>query len=67
VIKQSAAVMIAVLLGMISVAVPLILMFTVHALDARAVTYATLLLLAVSDVWLYRYIMTKGIQIFSTF
>jgi len=67
VIKQSASVMISVLLGMASVAAPLILMFTVHSLNAKAVTYAALVLLVLIDGFLYRYIMTKGVKIFSTF
>ena len=67
VIKQSASVMLSVLLGMASVAVPLILIFTIHSLDAKVVTYATLIILAAADGLLYRYLMTKGIKIFSTF
>jgi ABC-2 type transport system permease protein len=67
VIKQSASVMLSVLLGMASVAVPLILIFTIHSLDAKVVTYATLIILAAVDGLLYRYLMTKGIKIFSTF
>jgi ABC-2 type transport system permease protein len=67
VIKQSAAVMLAVFIGMASVALPLVLMFTIHSLDAKIVTYATLIILAAADGLLYRYIMTKGVKIFSTF
>ena len=67
VIKQSAAVMLAVFIGMASVALPLVLMFTIHSLDAKIVTYATLIILAAANGLLYRYIMTKGVKIFSTF
>ncbi|MEI6578118.1 MAG: hypothetical protein WCN92_01490 [Eubacteriales bacterium] len=67
VIKQSAAVMLAALLGMMSVAVPLIIMFTIHSIDSKVIIYATFAALAIFDVSLYQYLMTKGVKTFSTF
>lgn len=66
-IKQSAAVILAMIFGMLSVAVPLILLFAVHSIDARALTYCTLIVLMLTDFALYRHIMTKGIKTFGKF
>jgi len=67
VIKQSAAVLLTLVIGLLSVAAPLVVMFTVAALDARLITYVTLFVLLVADFSLYRYLMTGGIKIFNTF
>lgn len=67
VIKQSTAVMLAALLGIASVAVPLIVMFTIKTLDAKLVTYVTLIALVLADIAMYRYIMKRGVKTFHSF
>lgn len=67
VIKQSAAVMLAMVFGMLSVAVPLILLFTVDGINAKILTYATFVLLLAVDSVLYRHVMTNGVKTFGKF
>ncbi len=67
VIKQSAAVMLAALLGIASVAVPLVVIFTIKSLDAKLVTYVVLIALVITDAMLYRYIMKQGVKTFQSF
>ena len=67
VIKQSAAVLLTLVIGLLSVAAPLVVIFTVKTLDARLVTYITLLILIIADISLCRYLLTKGVKTFNSF
>ncbi len=67
VIKQSAAVILAMIFGILSVAIPLIILFTVDGINAKVLTYATFVLLLAVDSALYRYLMTGGVKTFNKF
>jgi ABC-2 type transport system permease protein len=67
VIKQSAAVILSALVGIASVAIPLILMFTIDTLSPTFLTYGTLVFLMITSMILYHHIMGKGIKSFATF
>ena len=66
-IKQSAAVILAMIFGMLSVAVPLIVLFTFDSVNSKVLIYITFFMLVIINSVLYRYLMNKGVKTFNHF
>ena len=65
VIKQSAAVLVSMLIGMVIVFIPAILIFTVP-INPLIINGIAIVVVALLSMLLYRYLTTKGEQLFST-
>jgi len=64
VIKQSAAVFIAVMVGLFAAALPLTISFLPLSISSSLLNLFTLLTVSATDLALYLFILTKGLKIF---
>lgn len=64
VIKQSSAIMLTLLFGMLSACVPIAGVIFIKAVSSDIILVATLALVIIADIGMYRYLLTKGAKLF---
>jgi len=64
VIKQSASVLLAMVVGLLSVAVPITLIFKLPEINATIIIIVTFFVISLINLILYKYLCTSGVKIF---
>lgn len=64
VIKQSASVLVAMVVGLLSVAIPIVLIFKLPEISANKIIMVTAFVIALINLILYKYLCTLGVKIF---